>query len=167
MVWSPAKEARSWRIEGQKKNHEKRVSEAFSTSLKWKVSWPKKKGLWNLVRERILRERGALLEEKGGAFREYKAMHEEKFLSSWLRRDGREEERGTGGDGHESEEERAKRGEEKGRNKRTKPGMLKEDVTVLLLWRPSDFFVKWEIWRVAVIFLGKPFLDKPEDLSRW
>ena len=41
------------------------------------------KGLWNFVREKIMRERGALPKEDGDAIREYKAMHEEKFLSSW------------------------------------------------------------------------------------
>ena len=33
--------------------------------------------------------------------------------------------------------------------------MLKEDVPVLLLWRPLTFLVKREIWTVVVIFLGK------------
>ena len=34
--------------------------------------------------------RGELPKEKGDAVREYKAMHEENFLSSWLREDWRE-----------------------------------------------------------------------------
>ena len=46
------------------------------------------KGLWNLAREKILRERGALPKEEGDVVREYKAMHEENVLSSWLREDG-------------------------------------------------------------------------------
>ena len=46
------------------------------------------KGLWNLAREKILRERGALPKEEGDAVREYMAMHEENVLSSWLREDG-------------------------------------------------------------------------------
>ncbi len=44
-----------------------------------------KNGLWNLAREKILREGGALPKGKGDAIREYKAMTEENFLSSWLR----------------------------------------------------------------------------------
>ena len=35
----------------------------------------------------MLRDRGALLEEEGDLVREYKAMDEENFLSSWLRED--------------------------------------------------------------------------------
>ena len=33
------------------------------------------RGLWNLVREEILRERGALPKEEGDAIREYKAIN--------------------------------------------------------------------------------------------
>ena len=82
-------------------------------------------GLWNLVREKIMRERGALPKEEGHAIREYKAMHEENFLSSWLREDGREKEERTVDMSNENEEERGEMGEEKGRTKR---GLLKEDV---------------------------------------
>ena len=42
-----------------------------------------------------LRERGALPKEEGDAVREYTAVCEEKFLSSWLREDGREKEERT------------------------------------------------------------------------
>ena len=43
--------------------------------------------------ERRLQERGALPREEGDVIREYEAMHEENFLSSWLREDlvGKEE----------------------------------------------------------------------------
>ena len=53
------------------------------------------KGLWNLAREKMLQERGALHKEEGDTVREYKAMHEEHFLSSWLREcvEGTEERR--------------------------------------------------------------------------
>ena len=34
------------------------------------------KGLWNLVREKMLQDRGALPKEEGDVVREYKAMHE-------------------------------------------------------------------------------------------
>ena len=47
----PAKEARNWKIEGQKeKNHEKSIR-GFETSLKW-MALLRKKGLWNLVGEK-------------------------------------------------------------------------------------------------------------------
>ena len=45
------------------------------------------KGYGNSAKERMLGDRGAFLEEDGNRMREYKAMHEENFLSSWLRED--------------------------------------------------------------------------------
>ena len=47
------------------------------------------KGLWNLARNKALQDRGALPWEDGDTIREYKAMHEENFLSSWLREYGK------------------------------------------------------------------------------
>ena len=79
------------------------------------------KRLWNPAGEKILRERGALPKEEGDAIREYTAMNEGHFLSSWLRQDGREkEERTTVEVSNENEEERGERGREKRRKKRTK-----------------------------------------------
>ena len=45
------------------------------------------KGLWNLAREKMLQDRGALPKEEGDIVRQYKAMHEEKFMSSRPRED--------------------------------------------------------------------------------
>ena len=66
-----------------------------------------------------MRERGALPKEEGDAIGEYKAVHEENSLSSWLREDGKHK------------EERVMEVD--------KRRMLKEDVAVLLLWRPFKF----------------------------
>ena len=51
------------------------------------------KGMWNLARDKMLEDRGLLPKEEGDIVREFKAMHEENFLSSWLREDveGKEE----------------------------------------------------------------------------
>ena len=76
-------------------------------------------------REKILRDGGALPKEEGDLIREYKAMHEENFLSSWLREDlvGNEE-RGKKEDKKISDEvrkkEKKKRGGEKRRRERRK-----------------------------------------------
>ena len=53
------------------------------------------KGLCNIATKRMLEDRGALPREDGDLLREYQAMHEENFLSSWLGKDveGKEEER--------------------------------------------------------------------------
>ena len=58
---------------------------------------------------KILRERGALPKEEGDAVREGKAMHEENFLSSWLREDGRERNERTVKKSDENEEERGQK----------------------------------------------------------
>ena len=44
-------------------------------------------GFWNTAKKRMLDDRGALPKEEGDLIRECKAMHEEHFLSSWLRED--------------------------------------------------------------------------------
>ena len=94
--------------------------------------------------------------EEGDATREYMDMHEENFLSSWLREDGREKDERTVDMSNENEEERGEKRRREGEKKRTTRGLLKEDVAVLLLWNPLQFLVKGEIWRVVVIFLGTP-----------
>ena len=71
-------------------------------------------GSWNFASEE-LRERGALRKEEGDAVREHKTMHEENWLSSWLREDGREKEKRTANVSEEDEEERC---EEKRRGER-------------------------------------------------
>ena len=45
------------------------------------------KGLWNVAREKMLQDRGALPKEEGNIVREFKAMHAENLFSSWLRED--------------------------------------------------------------------------------
>ena len=82
----PAKEAGSWRNEGQKTRNTRKEYQSLLTKFDME-GFMAQKGLWNLVREKILRERGALPKEECDAMREYKAMHEEHFLSSWLRRE--------------------------------------------------------------------------------
>ena len=43
-----------------------------------------KKGLWNLAKERIMKERRELPNVQGDV-REYEAVHEENFWSNWPR----------------------------------------------------------------------------------
>ena len=86
------KEAKNWRIEGQKKRITRKEYQRLVNKFEME-GFVAQKGLWNLAREKNLRERGELPKEEGDAVREHKAMREEKFLSSWLREDGRERER--------------------------------------------------------------------------
>ena len=82
----PAKNARGWTIEGQKKTRVtrkecKRLREEFEVG-----GFVAQKGSWNITKKRMLEDGGALPKEDGDLPREYQAMHEENFLSSWLRR---------------------------------------------------------------------------------
>ena len=127
----PAKEARNWRIEGQKK-----ITRKEYQSLLNKVEM---EGL--MAQKRIVEimwERGALPKEEGDAIRDYKAMHEEKFLSGWLREDGREKER----------------------KKRMERRVSNGDVTFSFLWRLLISSVKG-----VVVFLGRDLVETPEGLA--
>ena len=56
-------------------------------SLRWDDSCHRK--ACGISRKRkMLQDRGALPKEEGDVIIEYEAIHEENFLSSWLREDG-------------------------------------------------------------------------------
>ena len=76
------------------------------------------KGLWNLAKEKIMKERRELPNEEGDGEREYTAMHEEYFWSSWLREDerGKEESMAEAEKNEEEKGEKRKREEEKEEN---------------------------------------------------
>ena len=88
------------------------------------------KGLWNLAREKMLQDRGALPKEEGDSVREYKAMHEENFVSSWLREGVEDKEERRRKVNKETREEMSREEKEKGRKERTKR-WLKEGVSTL------------------------------------
>ena len=82
----PAKHAKDWKIEGTKRRITRKENRRLSNEFEME-GLMSQKGLWNLARERRLRERGAMPKEEGDVIREYNAMHDENFLSSWLRED--------------------------------------------------------------------------------
>ena len=93
-----------------------KVLKQLTLVKQFKKQW---KGLWNLVRERVLRDTGALPEEEGDVIRENKTMCEQNFLSSWWREDGKEKEEIIMEAGKETMEERGKkrrRGDRRERN---------------------------------------------------
>ena len=83
-----------WTIEGHKRRVTrkecKRLREEFEVG-----GVMAQNGLWNIVKKRMLRDRGAVPKEDGDLLREYQSIHEENFPSIWLREDveGKEEER--------------------------------------------------------------------------
>ena len=89
------------------------------------------KRIVNLAREKMLQDRGVLLKEEGVVVREYKAMHEENFLSSWLRedrKDGEEKSKGNGQEDRRRDEQKADEG--RGERRKRNGEVLKEGVWV-------------------------------------
>ena len=80
------------------------------------------KGSWNLVREKVLRERGELPKEVGDVITEYKATHDEKCLSSWLREDGMRERRNNIGNGQGEQRRKGEKRKRKGEKRRERNG---------------------------------------------
>ena len=69
----------------QKIGKERSHCEELSKSVNLMSVGPEK-GLWNIAKRRMLQDRGALPRKDGNVLREYQAMLEENFLSSWLRK---------------------------------------------------------------------------------
>ena len=62
-------------------------------SLRWEDSWHKRS--MESRKTKMLQDRGELPKEEGGVIGEKKAMHEDNFLSSWLREDGEDKKERT------------------------------------------------------------------------
>ena len=84
----PAKEAKNCRIEGEKKRITRKEYKMLLNNFEME-GFMAQNGLWNLAKEKIIKERGELPNEEGDVVKEYEAMHEEDFWSSWLREDER------------------------------------------------------------------------------
>ena len=76
----PAKEARDWKIEGQKRRITRKEYQRLLNKFEME-GFMAQKGLWNLVREKVLQDTREWPKEEGDVIREQKAMHEENFLS--------------------------------------------------------------------------------------
>ena len=100
-------EAKNWKSEGKRREYKKELLEKVKESVE-------------RAREKMLQDRGALPNEEGDIVREYKAMHEEHFLSSWLREDV---------EGRKDREEKAR--EEESRNGKRKVGREEEKAVVV------------------------------------
>ena len=135
----PAKEARNWMIELQKRRNTRKEYQRLLKKFEME-GFMAQKGSWNLAREKILRERAEVPKEEGDAVREYKAVNEEKILSSWLREDGREEEGRMVEVSYENEEERG----EKRRREREK-----EENETGIVKRRCEGFVSVEAFEIS------------------
>ena len=78
--------------------------------MKLEVSWHQK-SFWNVANKRMSEDRRAMpREEEKDLIREHKAVHEEKFLSSWLRDDAESKADKVKDMNRRSKEEEAKSG---------------------------------------------------------
>ena len=111
----PAKEVKNWRIEGEKKRITRKEFQRLLNNFEMEGSMAQK-GLWNLAKEKTMKERGELPNEEGDIVRESKAMHEEDFWSSWLREDEKSKEERK----KLKLRERRRRGKEEKRGRRKK-----------------------------------------------
>ena len=88
-----------------------------------------------LGKGKIMKERGELPNEEGDVVREYKAMHEEDFWSSWLRED------------EKSKEERKLKLREK-EKKRVKREEEREEIETATVKRRCEGFVSVEAFEI-------------------
>ena len=112
-----AKEAKNWKIEGEKKIITRKKYQRLVNKFEMEGSMAQR-GLWNLAQEKIMKERGDLPDEEGDAVRECKAMYEENFWSNWLMEDerGKAERMAKAEKNDEEKSEKKKREEEKEEN---------------------------------------------------
>ena len=124
-----------------------------------------RKGLWNLARENMLQDRGALPKEDGDVIGEYKAMHEENLLSNWLRKDGRTD--------REEEWRQKKKTKEEMSKKRTREEEKEENETESSIKRcvgiisaeAFDIFSQGEDLESCGGVSWRDLLENPDDLS--
>ena len=69
----PVKEAKNWRVEGEKNRITRKEYKKLLNNFEME-GLMSQKGLWNLAKERIMKERGKLPNEEGDAVREKKGL---------------------------------------------------------------------------------------------
>ena len=107
----PAKEAKDWKIEGKKRRITRKECKRLINAFVLEGLMAQKE-LWNLAREKRSHERDPTPKEECDVIREYNAMQEWNFLSSWLREDLVEKDEGRKkvNERVREEEKREKRG---------------------------------------------------------
>ena len=111
----PAKEAKGWKIEGKKRRITRKEHKGLRNNFELEGFMAKKR-VWESCEKNEVQEKSAMPKEEGDAVREYNAMHEESFLSSWLRKDLIGKERKVNERAGEEEENKRRREEGKKRD---------------------------------------------------
>ena len=74
----PAKEARNLKIQGHKRRITRKEFKRWWNEFEMQ-GFMTQKGLWNVAKEKMLQDSGALPMGEGDTVREYKVVHEEDF----------------------------------------------------------------------------------------
>ena len=159
----PAKEAKRWKSEGKKrritKKEYKRLRNTFEVE-----GLMAQNGFWNLAREK--RITGERCHSQGrSAIREYKAMHEKNFLSSWLRQDLIRKERKVNERAGEEEENKRKRGGKEKGGEKEENGTAKRRCVNFNLAEAFDIFCQGEDLESCGGVSWSDVLDNPDVLS--
>ena len=106
------------------------------------------RGSWHIAKKRMLEDRGALPRDDGDLLREYQAMHEESFRSSWLRENVEGEQAKMEKSEEEAKQEESKceegSGGRKGEDLRSKEGVWIGGLAKFL-WTSASL-LKWRVW---------------------
>ena len=122
------------------------------------------KGLWNLAKDKIMKERGELPNEEGDAVREYKAMHEENSLSNCPREDGRGKEERTA-KVENNQGKSVQRGEERRKKEENKTWRVKRRCEGFVSVEAFEIFSQGGDLDSGGDLSWEDPLEKPEDLS--
>lgn len=92
----------------------------------------------------MLQDRGALPKEEGDVIREYKAIHEENFLDSWLREDVEGKEEGKKKVDKDTKEEVSRKREREGEKGKDQTVVVKRRCINLVSAEAFDIFSQGE-----------------------
>ena len=117
-------------------------------------------------RERkITRERGALPKEECDAIGEYKAMHAENLLSSWIREDGEEKEERTAKMSDKNSEERSEKRKSEGEKEENKTVSVKRKCDVFVSVEAFEIFTQGGDLESCGDLSWEDLVEEPKDLS--
>ena len=126
--------------------------------MKWKVLW-RKQDFGISSKNKALQERGALPRDEGDAIGECKAMHEENFLSSWVREFEKNKEGGTVERNRAAKEEVSKRKKREDAKEENETVVVERRCVNSVSAEAFDIFLVRRSFRSVVGIRGVTFLE--------
>ena len=132
-------------------------------NLSWEDEWHRRS--YGILDEKRLQDRGALPREEGDVIREYNAMHEENFLTSWEDLVGKEERKKEEQNIREEVKKKGKREEEEqeGEKEENEVVWVKRRCVDFISSEASDIFSQGEELEGSGVSSGDS-VDDPGDL---